>query len=273
MLFFPDSEPMTSTAINSPAEVLETQLDPEPSSPPRKVLKEAHHSCRSVSYLYSEALRLGTEPAFVPAEALALELHNKPRIEHSDILELWSLIPLCKRLKPPRAQIPGQSHLVFGLSSRMPEQFTTPSFSLKHTVRALALFVLQHFPELRFTTMTLATNQNKGPHRDLNNAEAPAFLTCLTQQSGGDLWIHDTSGQHPMSHLGQTLFGSIIGIKQRPSFFFSRSQIHCWYTLEKWIPNYPSQHLQRSTPGTPSTPYRTTARESFGIPCSYRRGP
>ena len=152
---------------------------------------------------------------------------NKSRLEHSDILELWALIPLGKRLKPPPGHESGQSHLVFGLSPRMPEHFTNASFSLKHTVRALVKFVLQHFPTFRFTTLTLATNSSKGPHRDLNNADAPAFLTCLTQQTGGDLWIHNTHGKHPMNHSGQTLYGDVVPIKQKPTVFHSRAQFHC----------------------------------------------
>ena len=74
----------------------------------------------------------------------------------------------------------------------------------------------------------LLPNQcNKGPHRDLNNADAPSFLTCLSQQSGGDLWIHSAQGAHPMCHAGQVLHGVVAPIKQSPILFRSRAQIHC----------------------------------------------
>ena len=85
----------------------------------------------------------------------------------------------------------------------------------------------QFFPHLRFTTLTFATNSSKGPHRDLNNADGPAFITCLTQQDGGDLWIHGDSGVNPMNHSGTTLYGTIMPIKHNPITFYSRAQIHC----------------------------------------------
>ena len=129
-----------------------------------------------VSCIMNDAFRLGTEPALVPAESLALRLLTKDSLEHSDILELWARIPMCKRLKPPQAHAQSQSYLVLGLSPRLPEHLTTPTFPLQHTVRVLTQFVKQHFPELRYTTLSLQTNCNKGPHRDLNNADAPAFL-------------------------------------------------------------------------------------------------
>ena len=180
-----------------------------------------------VSCITHEAFRLGIEPAFVPAESLALQLLAKDSLEHSDILELWSRIPVCKRLKPPQKQALNQSYLVLGLSPRLPETFTAPTFPLQHTVRVLTLFVKQHFPELRYTTLSFQTNCNKGPHRDLNNADAPAFLTCLSQQSGGDLWIHSPLGSHTVYHEGQVLRGVVAPIRHSPIMFRSRSLIHC----------------------------------------------
>ena len=179
-----------------------------------------------VPCILNDAFRLGTEPAFVPAEILALQLLTQASLEHSDILELWARIPMCKR-KPPQAQALGQSYLVLGLSPRLPEHLTTPSYPLQRTVRVLAKFVAQHFPDLRYTTLSFQTNCNKGPHRDLNNADAPAFLTCLSQQSGGDLWIHTAQGSHPMSHAGQLLHGVVAPIRHSPILFQSRAQIHC----------------------------------------------
>ena len=184
-------------------------------------------SLHPVPCIINDAFQLGTDPAFVPAEALAQQLLSKAGLEHSEILELWSRIPMCKRLKPPQAQALGQSYLVLGLSPRLPEHFTTPSYPLQRTVRVLAKFVKQHFPDLRYTTLSFQTNCNKGPHRDLNNADAPAFLTCLSQQPGGELWIHTTQGSHPMNHAGQILYGVVAPIKQSPILFQSRAQIHC----------------------------------------------
>ena len=194
--------------------------NPEPSSPPRKVLRL---SCGLPDTL-TEAL-LGIEPAFVPAEALALQLHHKRHVEHSDVLELWSRIPPCKRLRHPHNR--EQTYLVLGLSPRLPQHLTVVSYPLKNTVRILSRFVRQFFPDMQFTTISFASNSCKGPHRDLNNADGPAFITCLTQQDGGDLWIHDDSGLSPMNHSGTTLYGTIKPIIHNPTIFYSRAQIHC----------------------------------------------
>ena len=215
-------EPLDPQVTASP-NLNDTELDesPEPSCPPRKAPRL---SCGSFDSL-SEALQLGVEPAFVPAEALALQLQQKQHLEHSDVLELWSRIPLCKRLRHPHNR--EQSYLVLGLSPRLPQHLTVVSYSLKNTIRILSRFVQQFSPHMQFTTISFATNSCKGPHRDLNNADGPAFITCLTQQEGGDLWIHDDSGLSPMNHSGATLYGTIVPIKHSPHIFYSRAQIHC----------------------------------------------
>ena len=203
------------------------QAEPDPVVADVQVPYVVPPAVTPVSCIMNDAFRLGTEPAFVPAEILGLQLLTKPSLEHSDILELWARIPVCKRLKPPQAQNLGQSYLVLGLSPRLPEHLTTPTFPLQQTVRVLTKFVAQYFPELRYTTLSFQTNCNKGPHRDLNNADAPSFLTCLSQQSGGDLWIHSAQGSHPVNHAGQVLRGVIAPIKHSPILFRSRAQIHC----------------------------------------------
>ena len=120
-----------------------------------------------VEHPQNTALSLGIEPAFVPSELLAMQLLQRPHISHSDVLGLWTLIPNCKRLKPPTYQLPGQSYTVFGLSPRMPKTATVPSFPLRHTARALSAFVASYFPNHKFTTISLATNSNEGPPQRL----------------------------------------------------------------------------------------------------------
>ena len=211
---------LQATASSGPSETaLDTET--EPCSPPHK----APRLSTSLPDTFREALQLGIEPAFVPAEALALQLQHKLHIEHSDVLELWSRIPPCKRLRHPHNQ--DQSYLVLGLSPRLPQHLTVVSYSLRNTIRTVSRFVQQFCPQLQFTTVSFATNSCKGPHRDLNNADGPAFITCLTQQEGGDLWIHDDSGLAPMNHSGTTLFGTIMPIKHNPTIFYSRARIHC----------------------------------------------
>ena len=80
---------------------------------------------------------------------------------------------------------------------------------------------------LKYSTIAIIANGNKGPHRDLNNAEGLSFLTCLTTQEGGDLWIHnDKGGDSAVQHHDKTLWGNIVQIQHQPILFPSRALIH-----------------------------------------------
>ena len=63
---------------------------------------------------------------------------------HSDVLELWTLIPNSLKLKPkPNPVLPNEapsSHVVLGLNPRTPNTITNASFPLKRTLQALATF-------------------------------------------------------------------------------------------------------------------------------------
>ena len=63
---------------------------------------------------------------------------------HSDVLELWTLIPNSLKLKPkPNPVLPNgapSSHVVLGLNPRTPNTITNASFPLKRTLQALATF-------------------------------------------------------------------------------------------------------------------------------------
>ena len=97
---------------------------------------------RPVCTILTHALKIGTEPAFVPIELRAQELLAAPSIHHSDICELWSLFPVSKRLKPTQQTASHQSYIVLGLRPpRLPEALTQPTCSLHHTTRALTKFV------------------------------------------------------------------------------------------------------------------------------------
>ena len=155
---------------------------------------------RPVCTILTHALKIGTEPAFVPIELRAQELLAAPSIHHSDICELWSLFPVSKRLKPTQQTASHQSYIVLGLR---PPAYPKPSHNLPahYTIqRGPSLSLCQFFPRFLYTTISIATNINQGPHRDLNNADGLTLFTCLTQQYDGDLWIQNKSGKTAMQH-------------------------------------------------------------------------
>ena len=150
---------------------------------------------------------------------------------HSDVLELWTLIPNSLKLKPkPNPVLPNEapsSHVVLGLNPRTPNTITNASFPLKRTLQALATFIGHWAPKFQYTTIVLQANGNKGPHRDLNNFEGFSFLTCLTTQQGGDLWIQDPKGTQAMMHHGNRILGTVWRTQHQPVLLQSRSFLHC----------------------------------------------
>ena len=177
------------------------------------------------------------DPALSPVESAAQSLldHSQERpISHADILNLWTLIPPNKRLRPKPSQVPdgppesarNMTYVILGLSPRTPNHLTNLSFALKSTIGVINRFIHSWAPGFKYSTIAIIANGNKGPHRDLN-AEGLSFLTCLTTQDGGDLWIHnDKAGDSAVQHHGKTLWGDVVQIKQQPILFPSRALIH-----------------------------------------------
>ena len=178
------------------------------------------------------------DPCLLPVESAAQNLlaqsPERP-ISHADILNLWTLIPPNKRLRPKPSQVTNgtpesprnMTYVILGQSPRIPDHLTNLSFALKSTIEVINRFIQSWAPGFKYSTIAVIANGNKGPHRDLNNAEGLSFLTCLTTQEGGDLWIqNDKGGDSAVQHHDKTLWGNIVQIKHQPILFPSRALIH-----------------------------------------------
>ena len=126
----------------------------EAQAPPEPPTKKPKITIDETAGTYPKA-----DPCLLPVENAAQNLlaqsPERP-ISHADILNLWTLIPPNRRLRPKPSQVTNgtpesprnMTYVILGQSPRTPDHLTNLSFALKSTIEVINKFIQSWTPGL-----------------------------------------------------------------------------------------------------------------------------
>ena len=141
---------------------------------------------------------------------------------HSDLLELWDLMPLC--LLSANA---GERFLCAGSNPRSPVSLSVLNYKAPFFVKAINRFLSELAPHFKYTSFVVRDKCMSRPHRDCRNGPQLSLLVSLTPtQLHEGLWIQDSVGTDCREHLGNVIMGSTLPIFPKPAIFDARRRLH-----------------------------------------------
>ena len=193
---------------------------------PKRFRLEPHHFGLQGEDVDRLSRKLGVTKAYTLPETLSYMANCRMKrgslCNTTDLVEIWDSID--DNLKLKDKQCKHARMLILGANPRNPSTCTNATDELPNCAKALCSFIMQRCPRAQFNVVSIRSNADKGPHRDLHNGPEDSFIQILEPpKTGGNLWVADAKGSCSMTVHGTKVQGKVVDCTNQPFLFPSKS--------------------------------------------------